>query len=91
MSIEEKIKEFFDYRKAIKKPIKEPSKKAFLRRLNSLSNNDENTMIEILEQSIANGWQGIFELRSKNNIQPISKIDQMANAHFEAKKKLGIA
>lgn len=63
MTLQEKLIEFYEYRKEIKKPIKEVSKKAFIRRLQKLSNNRESIMVEILDQSIANGWQGIFELR----------------------------
>jgi hypothetical protein len=65
MTLNEKIEEFYQYRKEIKKPLREASKKAFLTRLNKLSGGREEVMIEILEQSIANSWQGIFELRGK--------------------------
>lgn len=63
--IEKKILEFYEFRKQIKKKIVEASKPAFLKRLKELSAGDENIAVEILEQSIANSWQGIFEL--KNN------------------------
>lgn len=64
---EKKIKEFYDFRKQLKKPIIESSKQAFLNKLNKLSGGDENTAIEILNESIANGWQGIFELKTNQN------------------------
>ena len=67
MTLEDKIKEFVAYRKAIKKPIREVSMEAFKRKLINLSNGIEEDMIEILEQSIANGWQGIFALKNKIN------------------------
>jgi hypothetical protein len=68
MTLEDKILEFIAYRKAIKKPIREVSMEAFKKKLIKLGNSNEETMIEILEQSIANGWQGIFELKqTKNN------------------------
>ena len=75
--LSEKITEFIEYRKAIKKPLKEASQKSFLKRLTKLSNGDENEMIEILDQSIANGWQGIFEIR-KEKIKP-NKITESNN------------
>ncbi|MDJ0503789.1 MAG: hypothetical protein PX635_00875 [Nostocales cyanobacterium LE14-WE12] len=67
MTLEDKILEFIAYRKAIKKPIREVSMEAFKKKLIKLGNSNEETMIEILEQSIANGWQGIFELKNVNN------------------------
>lgn len=85
MTLEDKIAEFFEYRKELKKPIKEVSKKAFLRRLEKLSGGNENDMIEILELSIANGWQGIFELKKKE-VKP-NVIDQTINAYNEVMKK----
>lgn len=71
--IEKKLRDFFSFRNQIKKPVAELSKDAFKRKLLKLGNNHEPTMIEILEQSIANGWQGIFELKTNNNgKQPIN-------------------
>ena len=65
--LQKKIIEFEEYRRKIKKPIKEASKELFLKKLTSLSKGNENDAIEILNTSIANGWQGIFELKSVNN------------------------
>ena len=77
MTLEEKITEFIAYRKAIKKPIREVSMEAFKKKLIKLGNSNEETMIEILEQSIANGWQGIFELRKP--IQKPTFVDNVIN------------
>lgn len=67
MTLEEKLQEFVNYRKAIKKPIRKESLGAFMRKLINLGNGNEEIMIEILENSIANGWQGIFPLKNKIN------------------------
>jgi hypothetical protein len=65
----ETIKEFISHRKSIKKPLKtEFTIKLLLKNLNKLGNTDKEK-IEILEQSIVNGWQGIFELKKQNNQQ----------------------
>lgn len=80
MTLEEKIQEFSDYRKAIKKPLKPASFEAFMRRLIKLGNGNEETMIEILEVSIANGWQGIFPLKNGTNIDNFqSLMDRVLN------------
>ncbi len=83
MNIQDKINEFYEYRKAIKKPIKEASKKAFISRLEKLGKGNEFYMIEILEQSIANGWQGIFELKIIPDFQTKAiDLTQQANEVF---------
>lgn len=86
MNLQQKLDEFYQYRKAIKKPIREPSKNAFIARLKKLGNDNESYMIEILEQSIANGWQGIFELKNKPStfIDKAISITEQANQVFES-------
>ncbi len=56
-NIKDGVIEFFHYRKAMKKPIKKESLPAFFRQLQKLSDGNEKIALEILEQSIANGWQ----------------------------------
>ncbi len=57
------INEFIQHRKIIKKPFKsEYPLRLLLKKLDKLADNDE-TKIEILNQSIMNGWQGIFPLK----------------------------
>jgi hypothetical protein len=65
--LEIKLIEFYKFRKELKKPIVESSKEQFLQKLKTLSNNNESNAIKILNQSIANGWQGIFEIKTIEN------------------------
>ena len=65
--IEIKIEEFYNFRKELKKPILDSSKESFIKKLTKLSNGNDQVAIEILDESISNGWQGIFPL--KNNTQ----------------------
>lgn len=52
------------YRREIKKPIKGIiSYQAQLRKLSRLANLDEEKAIAIIEQSIENTWQGLFQLK----------------------------
>lgn len=57
---------FIDYRKKIKKPMTERAIELLISELNKLSF-DIITQIEILNQSILNGWQGVFPLKQQNN------------------------
>ena len=60
--LQKKLKQFFAFRKEIKKPVAESSKELLNKKLMKLSDSNEQKAIEILEQSIANGWQGLFKL-----------------------------
>lgn len=45
------------------------SEQASLTELTNLSNGDEQTAIAIIQQSMAKGWKGLFELKTDNNGQ----------------------
>lgn len=63
-SLKETIKDFIKMRKTIKKPITDRGLKGILNKLNQYGENDLEK-IEILENSIMNCWQGVFELKNK--------------------------
>jgi len=73
--LEIKLIEFYNFRKELKKPIVESSKEQFLQKLKTLSNNNESNAIKILNQSIANGWQGIFEIKTIENGNKSAKLN----------------
>lgn len=56
------VKEFITFRKKIKKPMTDHAVKLMLSKLNKLSS-DTDEQVEILNQSILNGWQGIYPLK----------------------------
>lgn len=60
----EAINDFIDMRKKIKKPLTERALKTVFNKLDKFADNDIDK-IEILENSIMNCWQGIFELKNK--------------------------
>lgn len=60
----EAIKDFIKMRKTIKKPITDRGLKMILNKLDQYGN-DDLEKIEILENSIMNCWQGVFELKNK--------------------------
>ena len=57
----EALKAFAEHRKKLKKPMTDYAKKLLLKKLQKLSTS-EGGQIAILNQSIANGWQGVFPL-----------------------------
>lgn len=62
IDLQESVKEFIEHRKQIKAPLTEIALKKMLNQLNKLSGGDSEKCKAILDQSIINGWKGIFEL-----------------------------
>ena len=60
----EAIRDFIKMRSTIKKPITDRALKGILNKLDSFAVNDLDK-VEILENSIMNCWQGVFELKNK--------------------------
>lgn len=81
---------WYAYRKAIKKPIKEPSVEAAMRKLAAFGPDQS----AVVENSIAEGYQGLFPAKT----QPQAKLPQsvgqvrtvMINAEMEELKKCRI-
>lgn len=59
------LDEFKKHRKKIKKPMTDVAVTKLINKLAKMSNKKSDIAIEIMEQSIINGWQGIFELKNK--------------------------
>lgn len=91
--LQDKIQEFVNYRKAKKKPILKESMEAFLKKLTKLGNGNEAAMIEILDNSIANGWQGIFELKQNgkqgNTNSNQASLDELTEKSREFLRNIG--
>lgn len=60
------IMEFIRTRKSVGKPMSDRAVTLMLNKLNSLSH-DKREQIQILEQSIMQGWTGIYELKDDRN------------------------
>ena len=58
------IRDFIRMRSTIKKPLTDRALKTLLKKLDNLSNND-NEKITILENSIENCWLSVYELKNK--------------------------
>ena len=61
------------------------SMKASLRKLVKLSNNNEETAIAIVEESMANGWKGFFALK-----EPIQNENKNKDASEILRERWGI-
>ena len=66
LKLKETIYEFIKMRKAIKAPMTSNALKLMLRKLDNISNNDDEK-IEIINNSILNSWKGIFPIKSTDS------------------------
>ena len=68
---DEKLKEalldFIKMRKIIKKPLTNRALKSIITRLNEFSGGNNNKAILMLDQSIRNSWQDVYELKELKN------------------------
>ena len=62
------LMEFVKHRRAIKKPMTEYALKRLFPKLKSIAGSEEE-QIEVLSQSIVNGWQGVFAPRDQQSWQ----------------------
>lgn len=60
------IVDFMEYRKKIRKPLTERALELLIEKLDGMTA-DPNEKIEILNQSVMNGWQGVFPLKEKKS------------------------
>ena len=58
----EPLKAFEEHRKVLKAPLTAHALELIVRKTHKLANGDTQVMIDILNQSIQQGWKGVFEL-----------------------------
>jgi hypothetical protein len=78
------IEDFKEFRKKIKKPMTDRAVELLIDKLNKLASDDE-TRIAILNQSIVNGWQGVFPLKQDTS----QEKSKSSNPFFEILKGEG--
>lgn len=63
------MEDFSEMRKGIKKPMTPRAAKLILDKLQRFYGEDEQRKVACIEQSIMNGWQGVFELKDEGQAQ----------------------
>ena len=80
------IVSFVEFRKSIKKPMTDKAVKLLISKLNKMASS-VSEQIEILNQSIVNGWQGVFPL-SKDSVQRIKNESQKDSFDLERYQRM---
>jgi hypothetical protein len=80
----EDFKSFVEFRKSIKKPFTTQDQlERLYKKLRELSGGKMETAKKILDQSIVNGWQGVFELKEIQKTEPKKELKEIpASAIF---------
>lgn len=93
-ALNQAIIEFVAHRKSIKKPMSDHAVKLMISKLKKMTSNVDE-QVEIINQSIVNGWQGIFPLKEegKGKKRPQSKGTKFSNFNqrdydFEAMERM---
>ena len=74
--LQEIASDYVEHRKQLKAPMTARALEMAVKKANELANGDTCTMIAIFEQSIRNGWKGVFALssESKKSINPFTDM-----------------
>lgn len=96
LELTKSICDFINMRKKIKKPISNDGLKKMLNKLNGMATQNEHKC-KILDESVMNSWQGIFELKNikkdlrsyngNDNKEHHKKLDELHNKDMENKTK----
>ena len=76
------LKDFLKMRKSIKKPMTDRALKILLTKLDKLAGNDINKKLYILEESIVNSWQSIFEPKNYIPTKEVKNIKKNSNFDY---------
>lgn len=86
--LKDTIYEFIKHRKSIKSTLTTLALKKIITKLDVLAK-DDNTKIAILENSIMNGWRGVFPLGKDDNVIPMKRNETPTVSIEIDKSKLG--
>lgn len=77
--VKKEFQKYVDFRKERKKPLTKTSIEYALKKLDKVSCNDDSLKVKIIQQSIENGWLGLFPLK---DIQQTQTITEQEKADF---------
>lgn len=72
------ICDFVEFRKRIKSPMTEKAVSLMITKLNKITSNSEE-QVEILNQSILNGWKGVFPLKKPLEVQEGGRVERLGD------------
>lgn len=73
--LNQSINDFIEFRKKIKAPMTEKAIDLMIKKIDRLTK-DNDEKIEILNQSILNGWKGIFPIKDNKNASKVEQFEK---------------
>lgn len=65
LKLNKTLNDFVEHRRKMKKPMSEHAVDLLMGKLERMSNGDNDKAIELLEEAMLNGWQGIYDTSAK--------------------------
>ena len=78
--LDKAFRDFVEHRKQIRKPMSDKAVELAMEKLKNLSGGDNDLAIRIINQSIGQGWQGLFELKESATPKTVNFFEAMAKA-----------
>lgn len=74
------LEEYKEFRKQVRRPLTDRAMQLAVKKLDTLAGTDVDSKIAIIEQSIANGWIGLFPLKNDSHAgkQTAGRYDDLA-------------
>lgn len=84
LNVDNAFRDYLQMRKEIKAPMTDRAITLAVNKLKELSGGDPQLMIDIINQSVMNGWKGLYELKTnKQQAQPFNPATYAVSKLFE--------
>lgn len=86
--VQEAFRDFREHRRKLRKPMTTKAEEMIIADLAKLAKGDAVAAVKILEQSIKNGWQGVFPLKDKPEKKPYDPKDDRKISYDQAARDI---
>lgn len=81
--LEKELKKYIDFRKERKNPLTETNLEYVIKKLDKITGKDDDLKIKIIQQSLENGWLGLFPLKNIQKKEDDSFLEEMVKQQNE--------
>lgn len=81
--LDKAFSDFVEHRKKLRKPLSVKGVELAIKRLEKLSGGNSDKAVEIINQSILGGWQGLFELKDEGKSSKTNKLNDFQQRKYD--------
>lgn len=81
--LDKAFSDFVEHRKKLRKPLSDKGVELAIKRLEKLSGGNSDKAVEIINQSILGGWQGLFELKDEGKSSKPNKFNDFGQRKYD--------